>query len=93
MKVKELLADPERWTIGTFARDEAGLDVNSNAPNARCWCLMGAVYHCYSSYAERVRVMRKLEDDIEKQFGLSNIPDFNDTASHEEMDVLERTDV
>lgn len=42
-KVRELLASPERWTQGFFARDSAGTICNFADANAACWCLSGAL--------------------------------------------------
>lgn len=40
---RELIADPERWTQGTYARDADGNRVYYDSPAAVCWCSQGAV--------------------------------------------------
>ncbi len=41
--VRELLAVPERWTQGVYARDVDGGEVTPYADDAVCWCLRGGV--------------------------------------------------
>lgn len=40
--VRSLLSDPERWTKGSFARDEGSCMVEPHDPKAVCWCPGGA---------------------------------------------------
>lgn len=42
-QVRELLAVPERWTRGEFARRADGSPCGSKDPAAQCWCLVGAM--------------------------------------------------
>lgn len=42
-QVRELFEDPNKWTGGSFARDDKGHPVSFNAPNAVCWCLEGGL--------------------------------------------------
>lgn len=39
----KLISDPARWTRGTFARNECGVEVGPNDEMAVCWCGAGAV--------------------------------------------------
>ena len=45
MKVQELLATPEKWTKGAWARDNNGKLVA--APKGEAWDLEGAIFYCY----------------------------------------------
>lgn len=40
---RELIATPESWTKGVFARDASGAKVASSNLQAVCWCLKGAL--------------------------------------------------
>lgn len=40
---RELLADPTRWTQGSYARDARGYRALPEAREAACWCALGAL--------------------------------------------------
>lgn len=46
MKPSELLAKPEAWTQGEFARDREGDVVFVKSDEAVCWCMDGARMQC-----------------------------------------------
>ena len=41
-EARELLADPDRWTRGTFARTKLGTRVSPHAASAESFCMLGA---------------------------------------------------
>lgn len=43
-RAKARIATPERWTKGTYARDESGEPADSYSARAVCWCMLGAVF-------------------------------------------------
>lgn len=45
-RVRALLAEPERWTQGCYARDASGRAVNSGDRSAQSWDIMGAMKRC-----------------------------------------------
>ena len=47
MKVYELLDRPEKWTTQADAKNESGKAVRFDDPNARCWCILGALAKCH----------------------------------------------
>ena len=47
MKAWELLDSPEKWTRGWYARTEYGDRTGANCVDATCWCMKGAITHCY----------------------------------------------
>lgn len=49
MKLKELFADPKRWTKGAHAKDAAGVGVSVSNPDAKCFCLSGAIIKIHGS--------------------------------------------
>lgn len=56
-RARALIETPERWTRGTFARDEDGLPVLMISPEATRFCLLGAVRRA----ATKVNVMSKVK--------------------------------
>ncbi len=93
MKVKELLADPARWTQGWFARDVYGSEVDIHEQDAVCWCLIGAIYKCYEDPRDRKIAEDKVAPFAKNQ-GATSIQSFNDSATHAEvMKLLEEADV
>ncbi len=94
MKVKELLADPARWTKGTFARRVDNEAVASQSEEACKWCLLGAIRRCYVEGEEYTQAHTKLKAAVIKFSGQYRIGTFNDTTTHEDlMKVLEDADV
>lgn len=43
VKSRELLSDPARWTKQAYARDERGRPCEVSSPNAKSFCLLGAM--------------------------------------------------
>ena len=48
MKVKELLSDESKWTKGVLARTADGTACSPTSQHASCFCLLGAIDHCYA---------------------------------------------
>ena len=91
-----LLSDPANWTTDYFARNAKGQDVDVRSPDATCFCIMGAIERVTRGpeNGERVTMDQiNVECDAEaalqtvltKRLGDSNIANFNDTASHEQV--------
>jgi hypothetical protein len=40
---RDLIADPERWTVGKLARDSSGKARRPDHPEACQWCAMGGI--------------------------------------------------
>ncbi len=55
MKVKELLTDASKWTQKAYKRDANG-DGECAEELAVCWCLEGALRHCYDHCYNRYDV-------------------------------------
>jgi len=47
MKAHELLSSPEKWTKGAYARNYTDSYVYPRSGNAECFCMLGAIDHCY----------------------------------------------
>mgnify|MGYP001559165452 CR=1 FL=1 len=79
MKILELLDGPEKWTQGAFARDRRGEDVDSDRPEAVCWCLSGAITKCHlDSLRSAAEIDNKLRNTCEALYGTSNYVDWQD---------------
>lgn len=48
MKICELLTGPEKWSQNIVAVNAEGKSVGYRNPSACRWCLLGAIYCCYS---------------------------------------------
>ena len=84
---RDLITDPKHWTQNTPARDMTGKPCNSDAPEAVCFCIYGAVGHVtqcdITRYGSCVASIMEVEDSP----GF-----FNDTHNHQEvLDLLDRT--
>jgi hypothetical protein len=92
MKVKELLSDPATWVKGAFALKANGDPTYEFDPEARHFCLIGAMIRCYRDDVEYDVAYRKLRDAIPG----NSIYRFNDNfaTTHEQiMEVLTKADV
>jgi hypothetical protein len=101
MKVKELLADPARWTKEELSRDKWGCGLHPRDEEATCWCIAGGIMKCYQSFEEqqgaREKICRAIDPEIDpknvRRF-LKAIFNFNDSATHAEvLKVIEEADV
>lgn len=84
MKVYELLAIPDRWTKGAYARDINGAIVDCQSGHAACWCLDGAVHRCYPSLTEKANMLDLLDTAIGHQ-----ATTWNDAPERTHAEVLE----
>lgn len=68
MKAYELLANPENWTKGNFAKDANNNRVSIDSPSAVKWCLDGALMKCYknNSYLDMYRKLQTEHQNIVK---------------------------
>lgn len=60
MKIKELLKTKSRWCKYAAAKAKDGFYVHPDDPEAKSWCLVGAVNRCYSTFDKQQEVMSKL---------------------------------
>jgi hypothetical protein len=52
-KAYQLIDAPEKWTQGTFARDEHGESCVAYGPSAVQWCVLGALQRVYDQDLDR----------------------------------------
>jgi len=95
MKVSELLSDRSKWTQEVCARDKHGDPIDFHDPLACKWCLLGAVYRCYSIEGGQGAVLGKLQSTINKHYrGRLSIPSINDNFGYEVvMEIVREADV
>jgi len=101
MKVKELLADPARWTKRSFSRDKWGYQIHPRDEQAICWCIAGGIEKCYPDFEEkkeaRKKILRVIDPEIDPENAIllsETIINVNDSATHAElMKILEEADV
>lgn len=95
MKAHELLATPDKWTKGTYAKTATGKAVPAKDPNAVCWCIYGALIKCYRDDEDRyVEAANKIQDVLLLRYNNPDIVPFNDRRTHEEvLAVLKEADV
>lgn len=84
MKIKELLANPRAWTKGVLARDSYGVGIAPRRPDAKCWCLMGALIRCYDVDSERHEALQKMMNLVFSRSGMT-LTQFNDRSTHEQV--------
>lgn len=98
---KALIAEPDHWTKGSFARKgQDGIGIAPNDPNATCYCSFGAIM-CVTSYNTpasifdemgkiATRLLAERDPAIEVDPGKNPIVFFNDhpTTTHEDVMLL-----
>jgi hypothetical protein len=67
-EARDLIAVPGQWTKGAFARDREGVNVSALSPNARAWCIEGAL--CKAGIGEMWDQL--LSDPRERLFRLND---------------------
>lgn len=94
-----LIENADRWTQNTYARNDMGLSVPPDSPDARNWCLSGAILRC-TEYLHQWQDLIVLIESVLRQQGmyLNNDPHepcesqlvsfYNDTQSHEDIVLL-----
>ena len=80
---RDLIAKPENWLQGTYAKNENGRDVSALSHEGVCFCAMGALLragwvHPSADDDAVVAVLNQVPDDM-------LIAEFNDQATHSEV--------
>lgn len=100
MTVLELFKDhPERWikhALATQGSESTELyhRVNPLDPSARCWCLGGAIMHCYVDHVAQAIAFGKAMDLLPQ--GWATIAKFNDrpeTTFEDIMSIVKRAGI
>ena len=85
--VRDLLADPARWTQGKFARTAEGDPCYSRSPRACRWCLEGAISKIAKGqpFWLEDKIRNRLQILVQPYNGLHY---FNDMNHHEDVLAL-----
>lgn len=79
---RALIAEPEHWCRGTYARDKAGVKVSPRSPDAVSFCLTEAIYRLsrpdYRLRGEIFQILSRITSD-------SAIAGWQDTHTHAEV--------
>ena len=86
MKAYELLSDPAKWTRGVLARNSDGLPVVPSSASACQFCLVGALYHCYTP-EQAMDIWTQIDEEFYEKNNEIGVGDWNDDPSrtHEEV--------
>lgn len=87
MKIANLFSDATHYTKGALARDGQGFECDPEDDQARSWCLLGAISHCYKTAVEREVARKKILQLLQKKYRLNDIVDFNDGWTSKASDV------
>lgn len=83
MKIQELFDNKSKWTKGYLASNSNGDLCNVYDRDAQCFCLIGAIYHCYRG-EQTSEVLNKVRKEISNQLKINDsdnvsIAEFNDS--------------
>ncbi|SKB62712.1 DUF6197 family protein [Sphingopyxis flava] len=86
--IRDLLADPQRWTQHYCGRTIEGTPITVPAREAVCFCLMGAIYQTQGS--DFGGNINEIEDHLNASPLLNGVSyvRFNDTHTHAEVLAL-----
>ena len=90
---RALIADPERWTQRTDARNAHGLPVDPRDTDATCWCPIGACFRV--SPVRASAAMRELSWGLPKSWDYGHrwpLANWNNASSRTHRAVLHRFD-
>lgn len=87
MKTYQLLAEPSRWTKGSYAKDAGGHEVPFYSPYACSWCISGALAHCYVYNEPAHESARRSLLELPEIKGLT-LSEWNDSHLTSHADVL-----
>lgn len=87
MKAHELLSEPEKWTQFAYARDKDGNPIPVTAPEATCFCLLGALRKCYPDFDSELSALNRVRQSIQRLYKeyYAQPSVFNDTMKHEDV--------
>jgi hypothetical protein len=87
---RKLIADPQRWTQGTEARNAGGSPTDVYSENAVRWCASGAIFRAAPNGDAGADALRQASEVAWRTYDLA-LPDVNDQFGHEAvLRVLDR---
>lgn len=82
-EMRELLAEPERWTQSVLAKSKFGNAVTTRSPRAVSWCLLGAHYRVTNGWTAS-----DAWDILQRAAGVSSLSFWNDAPGRTHAEVL-----
>lgn len=97
---RDVIADPEHWTQGTWARDADGESVDAFSPDAVRWCAVGAMEKVertigkvdpdselsgFILWGKSRKYLRKTVSELNIEKVGSSIHMYNDSHSHDDV--------
>jgi hypothetical protein len=79
---RELIADPERWTQGEYARDADGKPVDDGDERAVRWCATGAIWRTAPSGSVACRTIQ-LAAEVARRAHDMGLMQVNDRLGHQ----------
>ena len=89
-KARALLASPEAWTQGVFARLADGHSAYALDPAACAWCISGAIIKAHGSFPGPFEALYRMRKVI--QASPDSLVDWNDAAGRTHAEVLAALD-
>lgn len=89
MTVQELFRDERRWTKGAMARSISGNKCYPEDKLAECFCLVGALRHCYPDLVEYATMRQHVEYTLKSQGFHESIVAWNDRRDRTLKEVQE----
>jgi len=87
IKARAVLAKPEAWTRGWYARAADGRKVPANSEAATCWCMAGAVKRAAGPDATEA-LLNGAEFALARETRTKYLDTFNDNPRHSHADIL-----
>src|SRR6185369_1255158 len=80
---RDLISEPARWTTGCMAKNSMGVQVDPRAPEAACFCAMGAIKRASRDLGSEWDARDALRTEVGNAQG--SIALFNDNGTHAEI--------
>lgn len=87
LAARELIATPEKWTCGNYAKTSAGVAVSEDDDLAIAWCAMGAIRHEAPDREAIMSARHVLERVLPSRS--STVADWNDAPGRTHAEVIE----
>lgn len=90
-QARDLIAEPEHWCQGAFARKVCGGTVPPGSPDAARWCMLGALMRCAVWVPEWILARASVVlEDIVSPYSIESYNDLRGRYHHEVIAVYNR---
>jgi hypothetical protein len=85
-EARALIADPKHWTTRAYARGKDRIEVRPNAPEADCWCAVGALAKASGLEVRRIEDCSKPYRALQRAMSITGfLSGWNDRHGHDEV--------